>query len=78
VLCPGADKRAAREVGERLRAAVETAKFYQVDTPGCAVTFSIGIATFPDDTDNYKGLVELADGALYISKKRGRNRVTVF
>jgi diguanylate cyclase (GGDEF)-like protein len=78
VLCPGADKGAAREVGERLRASAEHARFYQVDTLGCQVTFSIGVATFPDDTDNYRGLVELADGALYISKKRGRNRVTVF
>jgi diguanylate cyclase (GGDEF)-like protein len=78
VLCPGASKASARDVGERLRAAAERAKFYRVDTPGCQVTFSVGIATYPDDTDNFHGLVELADGALYISKKRGRNRVTVF
>jgi diguanylate cyclase (GGDEF)-like protein len=78
VLCPGTTKGGAREVGERLRTAAERARFYQEDVAGCHVTFSVGIATFPDDTDNYKGLVELADGALYISKKRGKNRVTVF
>jgi diguanylate cyclase (GGDEF)-like protein len=78
VLCPGASKSVAREVGERLRASAERARFYQEDAGGCQVTFSVGAATFPDDTDNYRGLVDLADGALYISKKRGRNRVTVF
>jgi diguanylate cyclase (GGDEF)-like protein len=78
VLCPGTDKAGAWEVGERLRAAAEKARFYQEDVAGCQVTFSIGIATFPDDTENYKGLVELADGAVYISKKRGKNRVTMF
>ncbi len=78
VLCPGANKSAAREVGDRLRLAAERARFYQEDSLGWQVTFSVGVATYPDDTDNFRGLVELADGALYISKKRGRNRVTVF
>lgn len=78
VLCPGADKGAARDVGERLRSVAEQAHFHQEDQLGWRITFSVGVATFPDDTDSTRGLVELADGALYISKKRGRNRVTVF
>jgi diguanylate cyclase (GGDEF)-like protein len=76
VLCPGADKAAAREVGERLRATVERKKFFQEEKLDHAVTLSVGVATFPEDADNHRGLVELADGALYVSKKRGRNRVT--
>jgi diguanylate cyclase (GGDEF)-like protein len=78
VICPGADKNAAREVGESLRRGAEGNKFYRADTVGCQVTFSIGIASFPADTDGHRGLVDLADGALYLSKKRGKNRVTVF
>ncbi len=76
VLCPGADKTAAREVGERLRTAVELKKLCADGAPGRPVTLSAGVATFPDDADQFRGLVELADGALYVSKKRGRNRVT--
>jgi diguanylate cyclase (GGDEF)-like protein len=76
VLCPGADKAAAREVGERLRSAVEKKKFFHEEQLDHAVTLSVGVATFPEDTDTHRGLVELADGALYVSKKRGRNRVT--
>lgn len=78
VICPGTDKGAARDVGETLRAEAERNKFYRADTIGCQVTFSVGVASFPADTDTHRGLVDLADGALYLSKKRGRNRVTVF
>ena len=77
IICPGAGKESAREVGERLRAEGERKKFYHEEGLQRPVTFSIGAATFPDDTDSYRGLVELADGALYVSKKLGRNRVTM-
>lgn len=78
LICPNTDKGAAHNVGETLRAEAERTKFYRADALGCQVTFSVGIAAYPSDTDNYHSLVELADGALYISKKRGKNRVTVF
>lgn len=76
VLCPGADKAAAREVGDRLRLAVEHKRIKPDEKLDRAVTLSVGVATYPDDADSFRGLVELADGALYVSKKRGRNRVT--
>jgi diguanylate cyclase (GGDEF)-like protein/PAS domain S-box-containing protein len=37
------------------------------------ITVSIGIAMFPDDTDNITELVKLADNAMYKVKKSGRN-----
>ncbi|MFQ3235190.1 MAG: diguanylate cyclase (GGDEF)-like protein/PAS domain S-box-containing protein [Paraglaciecola sp.] len=37
------------------------------------ITVSIGIAMFPDDTDNITELVKLADNAMYKVKKFGRN-----
>jgi diguanylate cyclase (GGDEF)-like protein/PAS domain S-box-containing protein len=37
------------------------------------ITVSIGIAMFPDDTDNITELVKLADNAMYKVKKLGRN-----
>jgi len=39
-----------------------------------AVSFSIGIALFPDDADCSKSLLKKADEALYNAKNRGRNR----
>ncbi len=76
VLCPGADKRAALEVGERLRAAAEKKKFFQEEKLDRPLTVSIGVAVFPDDAGDHRALVEFADKALYASKNDGRNRVT--
>jgi HD-GYP domain-containing protein (c-di-GMP phosphodiesterase class II) len=46
-----------------------------VDTP---VTASIGVATYPYDAITPRDLVHQADQALYYSKYRGRNRITVY
>lgn len=40
------------------------------------VTASVGIAAFPE-VDSQEGLVQCADAALYVSKRQGRDRVTV-
>lgn len=39
------------------------------------VTVSMGISTFPNDGEEKKILIELADQALYAAKQAGRNRV---
>jgi diguanylate cyclase (GGDEF)-like protein len=41
------------------------------------VTSSIGLACFPIDADSKKDLAQAADDALYVSKRGGRNRVSV-
>ncbi|HHJ80200.1 MAG TPA: GGDEF domain-containing protein, partial [Candidatus Tenderia electrophaga] len=41
-------------------------------------TCSIGIALYPEHSDNYEDLMEKADKALFISKRGGRNRATVW
>ncbi|WP_167496400.1 sensor domain-containing diguanylate cyclase [Desulfopila sp. IMCC35006] len=38
---------------------------------------SIGIAFFPDDSDDVVKLVNLADKAMYVSKQHGKNRYTL-
>jgi diguanylate cyclase (GGDEF)-like protein len=39
-------------------------------------TLSIGVATYPDDTDEARHLFNLADQALYRAKRAGRNQVS--
>ncbi|OPZ45337.1 MAG: Diguanylate cyclase DosC [Actinobacteria bacterium ADurb.BinA094] len=65
------------ELAERLRRAVETVA---VDVRGerAAVTISAGVAMYPSAASGEAELIEAADAALYESKRRGRNRVTVF
>ena len=40
------------------------------------VTASIGVATFPHDARSSNALLEAADGAMYFSKRHGRDRVS--
>jgi diguanylate cyclase (GGDEF)-like protein len=42
------------------------------------VTVSVGVAGFPEHAADLDMLFQHADRALYESKRRGRNRVTVF
>lgn len=44
-----------------------------IDDNKLQITVSIGIAMFPEDTDNITELVKLADNAMYKVKKLGRN-----
>jgi len=64
------------ELAERLRRAVETVA---VEARGGEVscTISAGVASYPDGAADETQLVERADDALYESKRRGRNRVTI-
>lgn len=77
VLLEDIDSKGAAEVAERLRARVEKK---QLSHQGVLwpVTISIGVAAFPDDTDDTKKLFNYADQALYQAKKSGRNRIVVW
>ena len=40
-----------------------------------SVTFSAGVAVFPEDGDEFRALLEVADRRLYEAKARGRNQI---
>jgi diguanylate cyclase (GGDEF)-like protein len=65
------------ELAERVRRAVERT---EIETRGEAsfTTISVGIAAYPEGAADETQLVERADAALYESKRRGRNRVTIY
>ena len=65
------------ELAERLRRAVEATTIEVRGEPACT-TLSAGIATYPAGAADEAELIESADAALYESKRRGRNRVTIF
>lgn len=74
VLLPETGLAAAREVAERVRAAVERTSVYaggaQID-----VRVSVGVSSCPEVVDSPLALPGSADAALYVAKERGRNRV---
>lgn len=76
VLLPQTQKRGALRVAEKIRSKVEKHAFLlQAGGEKIPLTISIGVGLFPDDTADFKWIIELADQALYAAKKEGRNRV---
>ena len=76
ILLPSTAPEQALEIAERIRRAVAAARFEEetVKEP-LSATLSIGIAAYPRDAMEAKGLVHAADIAVYEAKARGRNRV---
>ncbi len=79
VILPAVHKEGAQILAERLRENIEKTYFeHEEIQPAGKVTVSIGVASLPEDADNYKELVNCADTALYEAKNSGRNRVYVY
>jgi diguanylate cyclase (GGDEF)-like protein len=82
LLLPETAQEGAMLVAQRLRRAVDQAKFRISSAEERAslehLTISIGIALFPDDARQKADLLEAADAALYQAKGRGRNCVVFF
>lgn len=74
VLLPNTRMAQARQVAERIRAAVEVQAFADID-PALRLSVSIGIAELRPDDEDLRALCERADSALYAAKDGGRNRM---
>jgi diguanylate cyclase (GGDEF)-like protein len=80
VLLPETDAKRGLIKANTLRAGVEAHKFTCLwdKTKHLTVTLSIGIAGLAGSTATAKDLLRDSDAALYASKRRGRNTVSVF
>jgi len=66
----------ARAIAERIRMAVETTPFQIATSPEpIRATLSVGVACFPQDSEDLNDLIHAADVAVYQAKYLGRNRV---
>ena len=72
VLLVETGKEDALAVAERIRERVREAGF---QANGSLLTTSIGVAGCPDDAERREDLLELADAAMYVAKRMGRDRV---
>src|SRR5215207_3443958 len=73
LLLAGVDLDRAVLAAERLRAALSSKRVEGVGT----VTVSIGVAGCPENASSERALYSASDGALYVSKNAGRDRVSV-
>jgi len=65
------------KIAEKLRKAVEK-NIFLLKGQETRVTVSIGIATAPEDGNEYSAIVEAADTAMYLAKENGRNQIHIF
>ena len=73
LLLAGVDLERAASAAERLRAVLSGRPVDGVGT----VTVSIGVASCPDNATSERMLYSASDGALYVSKNSGRDRVSI-
>lgn len=77
LVCEETSAEGATELSERIRVELESTTFHAKEGP-VRVTCSIGVATFPRAGVDWESLFKAADEALYVSKRSGRNRVTIW
>jgi diguanylate cyclase (GGDEF)-like protein len=74
LILPGTAEHEAYLVAERIRTGVSS-EFVDDAMP---ITFSLGVATYPDHGRSADAVIEAADQALYAAKALGRNRSVIF
>jgi diguanylate cyclase (GGDEF)-like protein len=78
VILPETPKDNAVIIAERLRKRIENIVVRGKDNQAVSTTISIGIASYPSDSSDLKGLIEKADEALYFAKKQGKDCTAQF
>jgi diguanylate cyclase len=79
VLLPRTELKGALSIAENIRETIEQSRIRHLysETASSGITISIGIAAYTSGSNLVEWL-DCADKALYISKQRGRNRVTTY
>jgi len=78
LILPNLTEEIAFNVTERIRKQVESSEFIRNEYQKISVTLSAGIAVYPQDANNENDLIDAADKAMYLSKKRGKNRTSIY
>ncbi len=77
LLCEQTDEKGAMLLAERIREELAKTSF-RIAGGAVSVTCSVGVATFPEAGDSWESLFKASDEALYVSKRSGRNRCTLW
>lgn len=79
IVLPDTTSKEAKELAEKISREIENFPYYGRETmPMKKITASFGVASFPEHANSFKGLIQLADEALYRAKFSYRNRVQVY
>ncbi len=77
VLLPEVAQKEAFLLADAMRSKINEHNFITTEGVRIPVSISAGLANYPQVTDSFKGLLQLADEALYKAKDSGRNKVCV-
>lgn len=77
IILPGQDKAAALRKVENVQLALSRTDFLAEEGHQVQVSASYGIANFPDDASDLKGILHSADMSMYDSKDKGKNAITI-
>ncbi|MFC2161978.1 GGDEF domain-containing protein [Acidobacteriota bacterium] len=80
IILPKTNSEQALAVAERIRENIEIYDFevHPSKNKISQLTVSIGLCVFPDNDQTPEDLIAIADESLYIAKREGKNRVTIF
>jgi diguanylate cyclase (GGDEF)-like protein len=77
VILPRQSKERALTKVERIREAIQTTRFLDKEGINVRLSASFGLAGFPDDAQDKRGLLAEADRCLFESKSEGKNQITM-
>ena len=75
VILPETNIPKAETVGQRIRTAIESVRFFHESKKSTSITISVGVTQY-NHQEKTSTFIERADKAMYISKQKGKNMVT--
>jgi diguanylate cyclase (GGDEF)-like protein len=76
LVLPNTTREGAMQLGDRLRERLRSKPYMTEGGDVIRAYVSLGVATFPTDSDSLAGVIEIADTNLYLSKQKGGDAVT--
>jgi len=77
IILPQTNKKEAILVCKRLRETLNQTIFFEKEKLNIRIFASYGISSFPEDAQDKEGIIKLADQAMYLVKRSGRNGIAL-
>lgn len=78
VLLIGYNKSQAYEIAEKIRIQVQKTAIMLDSGEPINITISLGVSSYPEESNSVERLVVTADEALYLAKHRGKNKTVLY
>ena len=76
IICPNTDLTGGMILGETVRKNISELYVPITNNNGWHGSVSVGVAELTATMESYKDLIKVADDSVYVSKRKGKNRVS--